>query len=126
MTSPTRQFSNWWTWDVPLAYELKRRGCDIVALDVHDPNKTGFNVLRKISGFDIPYVRCSVYELSRFFKASDFDIVLYFGVFYHMVALKLFEAPAVGTHVPAIRAARGIRRRQRPVLSRQVCVLAKG
>ena len=72
------------TWDGPLAYELKRRGCDVVASDIQDPDKTGFNVLRKISGFEIPYVRCSVYELSKFFRPAEFDVILYFGIFYHL------------------------------------------
>ena len=72
------------TWDGPLAFELKQRGCDIVASDIQDPEQTGFNVLQKISGFDIPYVRCSVYELSNFFRPGEFDVILYFGVFYHL------------------------------------------
>ena len=71
------------TWDGPLAFELKQRGADVVAADIQDPSRTGFGVLSQVSGLHIPYVRCSVYELDQHF-AAEFDVVLFFGVFYHL------------------------------------------
>jgi tRNA (mo5U34)-methyltransferase len=72
------------TWDGPMAYELAKRGADVVASDIQDPKHTGFNVLGKIGGFKVPYVRTSVYDLHKHFKPATFDIVLFLGVFYHL------------------------------------------
>lgn len=71
------------TWDGPLAYKLKSLGYDVVATDIQDSEKTGFAVTGKITGLEVPYVRCSVYELPNHFQ-DPFDIVLFFGVFYHL------------------------------------------
>ena len=70
-------------WDGPIAYKLKSIGYDVVASDIQNPEKTGFTVTGKITGIDVPYVRCSVYELPQYFK-QEFDVVLFFGVFYHL------------------------------------------
>ncbi|BBU71157.1 hypothetical protein ICHIJ1_10760 [Fluviibacter phosphoraccumulans] len=71
------------TWDGPLAFKLKSKGYDVVASDIQNPDKTGFNVTSQITGLDVPYVRCSVYDLQRHFDA-EFDVVIFFGVFYHL------------------------------------------
>jgi tRNA (mo5U34)-methyltransferase len=71
------------TWDGPLAFELAQRGVDVVASDIQYADKTGFNVLKKISGIEIPYIQCSAYELGRHFQ-DEFDVILFFGVFYHL------------------------------------------
>lgn len=71
------------TWDGPLAYKLKSQGYDVVATDIQNPEKTGFAVTGKITGLDVPYVRCSVYELPQYF-GCEFDVVLFLGVFYHL------------------------------------------
>lgn len=65
------------TWDGPVAYKLKSLGYDVVASDIQDPQKTGFNVIQKITGLNVPYVRCSVYELSPSIFNTTFDIVLF-------------------------------------------------
>ena len=67
-------------WDGALSFELHKRGASVVAADVQDPAKTGFNVLNRISGSKIPYRRCSVYDLSREFGA-EFDFVIFMNVF---------------------------------------------
>lgn len=71
------------TWDGPMAYKLKSLGYDVTATDIQNPEKTGFVVTGKITGLEVPYLRCSVYELPQHFK-EEFDIVLFFGVFYHL------------------------------------------
>lgn len=70
-------------WDGPLAYKLKSMGHNVTATDIQDPELTGFAVTGKITGISVPYVKCSVYELPQCFKEL-FDIVLFFGVFYHL------------------------------------------
>jgi 2-polyprenyl-3-methyl-5-hydroxy-6-metoxy-1,4-benzoquinol methylase len=70
-------------WDGPYSFELERRGAEVVAFDIQDPDHTGFNVARRILGSKVEYVRGNVYELSQA-KVGSFDLVLYFGVFYHL------------------------------------------
>lgn len=71
------------TWDGPIAFELERRGAKVTALDIQDPDHTGFNTAKKILKSRVKYVRGSVYELSHLLN-DKFDIVCYFGVFYHL------------------------------------------
>lgn len=71
------------TWDGPMAYKLKSLGYDVVATDIQDPKHTGFDVTGKITGLNVRYVRCSVYELAKHFD-QEFDVVLFLGVFYHL------------------------------------------
>ena len=71
------------TWDGPVAFELERRGATVVALDIQDPSKTGFNTAKAILGSRVDYVQGSVYDLTRLLP-SQFDLVVYFGVYYHL------------------------------------------
>jgi len=71
------------TWDGPLSFELKQRGASVVATDIQDPSHTGFKVVELVSGLSVPYVRESVYNIHKHFY-DEFDIVLFFGVFYHL------------------------------------------
>jgi tRNA (mo5U34)-methyltransferase len=71
------------TWDGPVAFELERRGASVVALDIQDPDETGFNAAREIRQSRVQYVRGSVYELSRL-VCGRFDVICYLGVFYHL------------------------------------------
>lgn len=71
------------TWDGPVAFELERRGATVVALDIQDPSKTGFNTAKAILGSKVEYVQGSVYDLTRLIP-SQFDLVIYFGVYYHL------------------------------------------
>jgi tRNA (mo5U34)-methyltransferase len=79
------------TWDGPVAFELERRGASVVALDVQDPNDTGFNATREIRQSKVEYIQASVYELTRVLSAP-FDLICYLGVFYHLKdPVKAFE-----------------------------------
>jgi tRNA (mo5U34)-methyltransferase len=70
-------------WDGPYAFEAERRGAAVWALDIQDPDRTGFNVARQIKGSGASYRRGSVYEIPREWDGK-FDAVLYLGVFYHL------------------------------------------
>lgn len=74
------------TWDGAMAFELEKRGAEVVATDIQYPGKTGFNIAKRLSGSRIQYVRGSVYDLSRLLKSKlgTFDIVTYLGVYYHL------------------------------------------
>jgi SAM-dependent methyltransferase len=65
------------------AFELERRGASVTALDIQNPNVTGFNTAAKILGSKVEYVQGSVYELSTLLN-QKYDIVLFFGVWYHL------------------------------------------
>lgn len=71
------------TWDGPIAFELEKRGATVTALDIQDPDKTGFNTAKYILESSITYIRASIYDASKFLQ-DQFDIIAYFGVFYHL------------------------------------------
>jgi tRNA (mo5U34)-methyltransferase len=65
------------------AFEMERRGADVLALDHMPPTQTGFSIASELLGSKVPHVVANVYDLSpeRFGK---FDIVLFLGVIYHL------------------------------------------
>jgi len=69
--------------DGPYSFELERRGAEVLALDVRDPDQTGFNVAKGIRGSSVRYLRCSVYDLPPEL-VGRFDLVLFLGVYYHL------------------------------------------
>lgn len=69
--------------DGPYSFELERRGADVTALDIQDPDRTGFNIAKKILGSRVKYIQGNVYELSRILE-DKYDVILYFGVWYHL------------------------------------------
>lgn len=71
------------SWDGMYAFELEARGAEVVAADIQDPDRTAFNTARRILGSRVEYVRASVYELVNLFE-GPFDMVVFFGVFYHL------------------------------------------
>jgi len=71
------------TFDGPMAFELERRGADVIALDILDPGQSAFNVAREIVGSRVNYVQGSVYDLTRLCK-ERFDLICFLGVFYHL------------------------------------------
>jgi len=74
------------------AFELERRGAKTCAMDIHDPNVTGFNTAKEILRSNVEYKRGTVYNLKKMYDA-DFDIVLFKGVWYHLQhPIKAFEA----------------------------------
>lgn len=72
------------TWDGPMAFELERRGASVVALDIHDPARTGFNVARELKASQVDYVQGSVYDLERLLGGEQFDLIVFLNVYYHL------------------------------------------
>src|SRR5688572_24997765 len=71
------------TWDGPVAFELERRGATVTALDIQDPELTGFNTAKAILGSHVEYVQSDVAGMRATLKAT-YDLVVYCGVFYHL------------------------------------------
>jgi tRNA (mo5U34)-methyltransferase len=70
-------------WDGPYTFELERRGAQVTALDIQDPNITVFNAVKEIKSSTAKYVRGSVYEASPE-ELGVYDMVLFAGVYYHL------------------------------------------
>lgn len=71
------------TWDGPMAFELEKRGAEVIALDIHNPNNTGFNIAKELKQSKVEYVQGSVYDLTKLLKGT-FDLVTFLGVYYHL------------------------------------------
>lgn len=71
------------TWDGPYAFELENRGAKVTALDIQDPDCTGFNVAKELRRSSVEYVQANVYDLTRVLK-KQYDIICFFGVYYHL------------------------------------------
>jgi tRNA (mo5U34)-methyltransferase len=71
------------TWDGPMAFELEKRGAKVVALDIHNPDNTGFNIAKELKQSQVAYVQGSVYDLTKLLKGA-FDLVTFLGVYYHL------------------------------------------
>lgn len=67
-----------------VALECERRGAaEVVALDIMDPEVTGFRALADVLGSEVRWERGTVYELDPQIHGS-FDVVIFFGVLYHL------------------------------------------
>jgi|SRR5258708_507415 SAM-dependent methyltransferase len=69
--------------DGPYSFELEKRGAEVVAVDIQHPDHTGFNTAKEVRGSKVQYFQASAYELTRVLTGK-FDIVCFFGVYYHM------------------------------------------
>jgi 2-polyprenyl-3-methyl-5-hydroxy-6-metoxy-1,4-benzoquinol methylase len=72
------------TFDGPLSFELESRGAKSFAMDIQDPNVTGFNVAKEILDSDVDYKQGTVYDLKEMYGEEFFDIVCFKGVYYHL------------------------------------------
>jgi len=71
-------------WDGCCSFECERRGArEIIAIGPEDPNATGFNRLRAYLNSKVIYQYGSAYNLDPAVY-GHFDVVLFFGVFYHL------------------------------------------
>jgi len=65
------------------AFELERRGARrVVAVDIYPPRWFGFDRTRAFLGSSVEYQERSLYTLSEL--GETFDIVLFWGVLYHL------------------------------------------
>jgi tRNA (mo5U34)-methyltransferase len=69
------------TWDGWFAFELERRGAEVVAIDVIDNPR--FRDLHRRFDSRVEYRQMDVYDLSPA-ALGQFDIVLFMGVLYHL------------------------------------------
>jgi SAM-dependent methyltransferase len=76
-------------WDGPFTFELERRGAQVTALDIQDPDITVFNAVKEIKNSSATYVRGSVYDAVPE-TLGTYDLVLFAGVYYHL------KNPALG------------------------------
>lgn len=68
-----------------VAFELERRGAGrVVAVDIVDPDLYGFAATKELLGSNAEFLQASVYELPGLLDGERFDIVLLFGVLYHL------------------------------------------
>ena len=70
-------------WDGPLTFEMERRGAEVIALDIQDPKRVGFDVARCVLGSKAVHYQGSVYQLP-FDKMSELDLIAFRGVYYHL------------------------------------------
>jgi tRNA (mo5U34)-methyltransferase len=69
------------TWDGWFAFEMERRGAEVVAIDRWDNPR--FRELHAMLGSRVDYRQMDVYELTPE-RIGRFDIVLFMGVLYHL------------------------------------------
>jgi tRNA (mo5U34)-methyltransferase len=69
------------TWDGWFAFEMERRGAEVVAIDCWDNPR--FREMHAILNSRVDYRRFDVYELTPD-RIGKFDIVLFMGVLYHL------------------------------------------
>jgi tRNA (mo5U34)-methyltransferase len=65
------------------AFELERRGAEVVGLDYADPEVTGFSIAARALGSRVRFVVANVYDLDSA-EHGHFDLVLFLGVLYHL------------------------------------------
>lgn len=70
-------------WDGPYTFELERRGAQVTALDIQDPDITVFNAVKEIKNSSAAFVRASVYDALPE-SVGTYDLVLFAGVYYHL------------------------------------------
>lgn len=66
------------------AFEVERRGAErVVAVDIYPPDWFGFGIIKQALNSQVEFLQASVYELPDRLH-EQFDLVLFFGVLYHL------------------------------------------
>lgn len=65
------------------AFEMERRGGEVIGIDYADPAVTGFAIASEVLESRVEYRVDNVYDLSRD-RYGSFDVVLFLGVLYHL------------------------------------------
>lgn len=65
------------------AFEMERRGADVVAIDYVPKTDSGFGVASELLGSRVTYLHRNLYELTAA-EVGTFDIVLFLGLLYHL------------------------------------------
>lgn len=89
------------TWDGFFAFEMERRGADVVAIDNWDNPR--FHEMRALLGSRVEYRQLDMYELTPE-RIGQFHIVLFMGVLYHLKhpLLALERVCALTTEMAAV------------------------
>jgi len=66
------------------AFELARRGAEVVATDICEPEVFGVQRIAKALRVDLEFMQTGVYELPSKLGGRKFDIVILWGVLYHL------------------------------------------
>jgi len=71
-------------WNGCFSFECERRGAkEVIAYSLENPDVAGFNKLKAVLDSKVKYIQGSVYALDPEILGR-FDIVLFFGVLYHL------------------------------------------
>lgn len=65
------------------AFELERRGAEVVAIDYVAKTDTGFALAAELLGSRVTYLQRNLYELTAA-ELGTFDVVLFLGLLYHL------------------------------------------
>lgn len=65
------------------AFELERRGAEVVAVDYVAKEQSGFAVASELLGSRVTYVQANLYDLTAA-SFGTFDVVLFLGLLYHL------------------------------------------
>lgn len=65
------------------AFELEKRGAEVVAVDYYPSDKTGFKVASELLNSKVTFVQENIYNVSAD-KFGVFDVVLFLGLIYHL------------------------------------------
>jgi tRNA (mo5U34)-methyltransferase len=65
------------------AFELERRGAEVVAVDYMAKTESGFAVASELLGSRVTYLQRNLYELTAS-ELGTFDVVLFLGLLYHL------------------------------------------
>jgi tRNA (mo5U34)-methyltransferase len=67
------------------AFAAERRGASrVLAVDIFDPSWFGFDALKAHLGSKVEFLRSSIYDLPERLGGEQFDIVIFWGVLYHL------------------------------------------
>lgn len=65
------------------AFEMEKRGAEVIAIDYMPKDKTGFQVAAELIQSRVTFVQDNIYHVTRE-KYGDFDVVLFLGLIYHL------------------------------------------
>jgi len=70
-------------WDGPYTLEMTRRGAQVTAFDIQPSSHSGFDAMRRVNNLAARHICSNVYALNPQ-EHGTFDLVTFFGVYYHL------------------------------------------
>jgi len=65
------------------AFELEKRGAEVIAVDYYPADSTGFKVASELLNSKVTYIQDNIYNISKE-KYGTYDIILFLGLLYHL------------------------------------------